>query len=270
MAESMTIGLLSLIALGVFLNLIYQYLNAQKNQPLDVHHLSTTLNIPSVADIKTALDIPNTQSIQVALNASLAEQKIAEKIGAFGEASNELKAVADEFNRNMLKKSERAKWGEGALQDELKEIFPGVEVRKNVPEIGKTPDAHLRLDGRILCIDSKFVLDTFIKYYQTPETQKTTREKLLKTFENDVIKHVEKIKDDYVQPGKGTHRVAYMYIPSNSVYDFLISNFDGLIIAKTAIDRLLSSQYTKDDQDSSKKIKTSTLQTSENFIKKLS
>ena len=120
----MTIGLLSLIALGVFLNLIYQYLNAQKNQPLDVNHLTSTLNIPSVTDIKTALDIPNTQSIQVALNASLAEQKIAEKIGAFGEASNELKAVADEFNRNMLKKSERAKWGEDALQDELKEIFP--------------------------------------------------------------------------------------------------------------------------------------------------
>lgn len=229
MAESMTIGLLSLIALGVFLNLIYQYLNAQKQQPLDVNHLSSTLNIPSVTDIKTALDIPNTQSIQVALNASLAEQKIAEKIGAFGEASNELKAVADEFNRNMLKKSERAKWGEDALQDELKEIFAGVEVRKNVPEIGKTPDVHLRLDGRVLCIDSKFVLDTFTKYHQTPDSQKATREKHLKTFENDVLKHVEKIKNDYVQPGKGTHRVAYMYIPSNSVYDFLISNFDGLM-----------------------------------------
>jgi len=39
---------------------------------------------------------------------------------------------------------------------------------------------------------------------------------------------LKKIKNDYVQPGKGTHRVAYMYIPSNSVYDCLISNFDGL------------------------------------------
>ena len=49
MAESMTIGLLSLIALGVFLNLIYQYLNAQKNQPLDVHHLSTPLQVQEIA-----------------------------------------------------------------------------------------------------------------------------------------------------------------------------------------------------------------------------
>ena len=35
------------------------------------------------------------------------------------------------------------------------------------------------------------------------------------------------------------------------------SNLDGLIIAKTAIDRLLSNQYNKDDHDSSNKIKKS-------------
>ena len=244
MAESMTIGLLGLIALGVFLNLFYQYVNAQKNQPIDINNLSNTLNIPSVTDIKTALDIPNTASIEVALNASLAKQKIAEKIGAFGEASNELKSVANEFNRNMLKKSERAKWGEEALQDELKEIFAGVEVRKNVPEIGKTPDVHIRLDGRVLCIDSKFVLDTYKKFYETPESQEKTREKYLKTFEKDVLNHVEKIKNDYVQPGKGTHRVAYMYIPSNSVYDFLISNFDSLMRTAAAEGVIICSPVT--------------------------
>jgi DNA anti-recombination protein RmuC len=157
-----------------------------------------------------------TESIGMALNASLVQQGIAEEIRAFGHASEELRTVANEFNRNMLKKSERASWGEWALEENLKEVFAGVEVRKVVPEIGKTPDAHLRLDGRVLCIDSKFVLDTYNKYYETPESQKVNREKLLKTFEKDVTIHVDKIKDDYVQPGKGTHRVAYMFIPSNS------------------------------------------------------
>jgi len=229
MSVTTTTVLLSFVISGVFLNLLLQYLNSQKNQTIDIHHLSTALNIPSITDIKTALDIPNTESIEVALNASLTKQGIAEKIGAFGNASDELKSVANEFNRNMLKKSERANWGEWALEENLKEVFAGVEVRKSVPEIGKTPDAHLRLDGRVLCIDSKFVLDTYKKFYETPESQKVTRDKHLKTFENDVLKHIEKIRDDYVQPGKGTHHVAYMFIPSNSVYDFLISNFDSLM-----------------------------------------
>ena len=244
MAEPVTVGLLGLIALGVFLNLFYQYVNAQKNQPIDISNLSNTLNIPSVTDIKTALEIPNTESIEVALNASLAKQKIAEKIGEFGAASSQLRSAAEEFNRNMLNKTVRARWAEDALQDELEEIFPGVKVRKNVPEIGKTPDVHLRLDGRVLCIDSKFVLDTYKKFYETPESQKKNRERHLKQFERDVLGHVEKIKNDYVQPGKGTHRVAYMYIPSNSVYDFLISNFDSLMRSAAAEGVIICSPMT--------------------------
>ena len=222
----MSTVLLILIIFGVFLNLLFQYLNSQKNQNIDIVNLSNALNIPT------------TESIAIALNSSLTQTRITEKIGAFSAASDQLKSVADEFNRNMLKKSERASWGEWALEENLKEVFAGVEVRKKVPEIGKTPDAHLRVDGRVLCIDSKFVLDTYKKFYNTPESQEAKRKKHLKTFEKDVLKHIEKIRDDYVQPGKGTHRVAYMFIPSNSVYDFMISNFDALM-RKSAADGVI-------------------------------
>ena len=222
----MTTVLLILIIFGVFLNLLFQYLNSQKNQNIDIVNLSNALNIPT------------TESIAIALNSSLTQTRITEKIGAFSAASDQLRKVADEFNRNMLQKSERASWGEWALEENLKEVFAGVEVRKKVPEIGKTPDAHLRLDGRVLCIDSKFVLDTYKKFYNTPESQEAKRKKHLKTFEKDVLKHIEKIRDDYVQPGKGTHRVAYMFIPSNSVYDFMISNFDALM-RKSAADGVI-------------------------------
>ena len=49
---------------------------------------------------------------------------------------------------------------------------------------------------------------------------------------------LKKIKNDYVQPGKGMHRVAYMYIPSNSVYDVLIWNFD-VLMRKSASDGVM-------------------------------
>lgn len=221
--------LLGLVVVGLLANLWMQSKNAKNDPALDINLLTAALNIPSVTDIKTALDIPTSQTIAVALNSTLTQQGIAEKIGTFSTASAELKEVADSFNRNMLQKSERAAWGEWAMGEELKEIFPSVKLREQVPELGKNPDAHLRIDGKILCIDSKFVFDTYHKYMEASETATKTRERLLKTFQNDVENHVSKIKDDYVHPGKGTHGVAYMYIPSTSVYDFLITHAPQLM-----------------------------------------
>lgn len=221
--------LLGFAIVGIFINLILQFIASQNNKQFDIEKLSNALSVPSVADIKTALDIPNAAMIEVALSASLENRGIAAQIGEFGTASKELKSVANDFNRMMLKKSSRASWGEWAMEEELKEIFSSVQIRKKVPEIGKIPDAHVRIDGKILCIDSKFVLDTFEKYQDTPETQIKARDTLMKRFEMDVKGHIEKIREDYVQPGKGTHPVAYMYIPSNSVYDFLIINCEALI-----------------------------------------
>ena len=221
--------LLGLVLVGLLVNIWMQSKQASKEPPLDINLLTAALNIPSITDIKTALDIPTTETIAVALNSTLSEQGIAEKIGSFSTASAELKEVADAFNRNMLQKSYRAAWGEWAMGEELKETFPELKLREQVPELGKNPDAHLRVGGKILCIDSKFVFDAYDKYMATPETQVKGREKLLKTFEKDVESHVSKIKGDYVHPGKGTHLVAYMYIPSTSVYDFLITQLPHLM-----------------------------------------
>ena len=229
MDETVTTVLLGSLVIGVFLNLILQFIASQNKKDFDIDHLSNALSIPTVAEIKTALEIPNAATIEVALSASLEKKGISAKIGEFGNASKELKSVANDFNRLMLKKSSRASWGEWAMEEELKEIFSSVQIRKSVPEIGKIPDAHVRIDGKILCIDSKFILDSFEKYDNTPETQIKAREKLMKKFEDDVKKHIDKIREDYVQPGKGTHPVAYMFIPSNSVYDFLIVNCEALI-----------------------------------------
>jgi DNA recombination protein RmuC len=229
MTETVTTVLLGFATIGIFFNLVLQFIASQKNKNFDIDQLSNALRVPTVAEIKTALEIPNAATIEVALSASLEKKGIAAQIGEFGSASKELKSVATDFNRMMLKKSSRASWGEWAMEEELKEIFSSVQIRKNVPEIGKIPDAHVRIDGKILCIDSKFILDSFEKYHDTPETKEKAREGLMKQFEKDVKGHIEKIKEDYVQPGKGTHPVAYMFIPSNSVYDFLIVNCEALI-----------------------------------------
>ena len=87
-------------------------------------------------------------------------------------------------------------------------------------------------DGKILIVDSKFLYDTYEKIQEAPETSgvgDVSIKKLQTTFRDDVKKHVNKIKTDYVQPGKGTHEVAYMYIPSMAVYEYLIEHESGIV-----------------------------------------
>ena len=99
-------------------------------------------------------------------------------------------------------------------------------MRKEVKELGNLkPDAHMRTpDGKILIVDSKFVYDTYQTIIETPDSKVKAKEKLLTKFRGDVETHVNKIKTDYVQPGKGTHEFAFMFIPSEGVYHFLIEN----------------------------------------------
>ncbi len=123
MDDMVTTVLLGFAIIGVFLNLILQFIASQNKKDLDIGQLSNALSIPTVAEIKTALEIPNAATIEVALSASLEKKGISAKIGEFGSASKELKSVANDFNRLMLKKSSRASWGEWAMEEELKEIF---------------------------------------------------------------------------------------------------------------------------------------------------
>ena len=189
--------------------------------------IGQALTFPTTSDIATALNIPTTAEMQTALGASFSgEGGFSERIGAFTTLSAEMAEATKKFNQMVATKSKRAKWGEWHLDEELKDAFPNVKIRKPVAEIGNlVPDAHFRTpDGKILIVDSKFVYDTYDKIQNTPATQIETVKKLQTTFRNDVKDHVDKIKTDYVQPGKGTHEVAYMYIPSMAVYEYLIEH----------------------------------------------
>jgi len=207
--------IITLITITIFLMLSNLYLinRLPQNEPLNFEQTQNAIKVLTVPEITTAL------------NASLENQQISEKIGTFTDLSRRMAEATSKFNDVVASKSKRAAWGEWHLEQELKEAFPEIKIRKEVKELGNVPDAHMRTpDGRILIIDSKFVYDTYNKILETPETQIATKKKLQTTFRNDVEKHVTKIRNDYVQPGKGTHESAYMFIPSMAVYEFLIDN----------------------------------------------
>lgn len=222
---------MAMVLVGIVIIIILMFANMMilrdRKDPPTAIDIGQALTFPTTDDIVTALKIPSTLEMQQALGASFTgEGGFSERIGAFTELSRDMTEATRKFNQMVATKSRRAAWGEWHLDEELKEAFPDVKIRSEVKELGNLkPDAHLRTpDGKILIVDSKFVYDTYDKIQDTPVSQVETVKKLQTTFRSDVVKHVEKITLDYVQPGKGTHEVAYMYIPSMGVYEYLVEH----------------------------------------------
>ncbi|DAC42595.1 MAG TPA: DNA recombination protein RmuC [Candidatus Thalassarchaeaceae archaeon] len=226
---------MAMVLAGIVIIIILMFANMmmlrEQKDPPTATDIGQALTFPSTTDIVTALNIPSTRDMQNALGASFTgEGGFSERIGAFTDLSKDMTEATRKFNQMVATKSKRAKWGEWHLEEELKEAFPDVKIRVAVKGLGNIPDAHLKTpDGKILIVDSKFVYDTYDKIQNTPASQEVTKKNLQTTFRGDVKNHVEKIKMDYVQPGKGTQEVAYMYIPSMAVYEYLIEHESAMV-----------------------------------------
>jgi DNA recombination protein RmuC len=220
--DSTTLAIISGIGILILLmiaNILMQYKRGIEMQNMKV----------DPAAIAGHVKVPTTADMVGALSGALTGAGISEKIGAFTNAAAQMTDATVKFNQMVATKSKRAEWGEWHLEEELKETFPNVKIRQEVKELGNLkPDAHIRTpDGKILIVDSKFVYDTYAKIQEAPDTSGVGDvgiKKLQTKFRGDVKNHVNKIRTDYVQPGKGTHEVAYMYIPSMAVYEYLIEH----------------------------------------------
>ncbi len=132
------LGLVIIIGL-LIANLLM--LNSRASPPTAIE-IGQALSFPTTPEIAQALNIPTTESITMALGASLNQQEISQKIGAFTELSRNMEDTTKKFHQMTISKSKRAGWGEWYLDQELKEAFPGVKIRQEVKELGNLkPDA---------------------------------------------------------------------------------------------------------------------------------
>lgn len=94
-------------------------------------------------------------------------------------------------------------------------------IRESVFD-GKRPDAHIKSTGGVVCIDSKFSLDNYGRMLATDDPSEKQRFK--KDFVADVKRCLDKVALDYVCPEKGSAEFAFAYIPSESVYYYLLTD----------------------------------------------
>jgi DNA recombination protein RmuC len=138
-----------------------------------------------------------------------------------GDVASELKML-----QNVLQNpKQRGVLGEFYLEQILKNVLPpgSFELQYKLGE-GLIVDAVVKLDDKVLPIDSKFSLENYNRLIDAKEAE---RPMLERAFKEDLKKRIEETSK-YIKPGKGTLDQALMFIPSEAIYYDLLANRVGL------------------------------------------
>lgn len=187
-----------------------------------------------------ALQRQNSSHLET-LRASV-EQKLAQNIeqnfGAFKEMSQSLsllKSSADQMlqishqvsdlNRILASPKLQGNFGEAALEKLLADILPqnAFELQPRLAE-GCQPDATLHMQGKRLCIDSKFPKDRISALLAAnPSQDSKATESARKEFVKVIREMVADIAKKYIRPELGTVDQALLFVPSESLYFEILS-----------------------------------------------
>jgi len=131
------------------------------------------------------------------------------------------------FEQLLRVPTERASFGELSLETMLADQLPSdmFMIRKRVAD-GHIPDAAIRSTVGLICIDSKFPLDNYARMLECDGDEAAA---LQRRFARDVRGHLEKIASDYVFPQRGSAEFAFAYVPSESVYYYLVNQAFDLL-----------------------------------------
>ena len=138
-----------------------------------------------------------------------------------GDVASELKSL-----QNVLQNpKQRGVLGEYYLEQILKNVLPpgAFELQYKLGD-GLVVDAVVKLEDKLLPIDSKFSLEN---YNRLVEAKPEDRPALERAFKEDLKKRIDETSK-YIKPGKGTLDQALMFIPSEGIYYDLLANKVGL------------------------------------------
>lgn len=138
-----------------------------------------------------------------------------------GDIASELKTL-----QNVLQNpKQRGVIGEFYLEQILKNTLPPgtFELQHKLGE-GLVVDAVIKLDDKLLPVDSKFSLENYNRLLEAGDGD---REQLEKLFKTDIKNRIDETAK-YILPGKGTLDQALMFIPSEAIYYDLLANKVGL------------------------------------------
>ncbi len=138
-----------------------------------------------------------------------------------GDIASELKTL-----QNVLQNpKQRGVLGEYFLEQILKNILPpgAFQLQYKLAD-GIIVDAVIKLDDKLLPIDSKFSLEN---YNRLIDAKPEERPALERAFKEDLKRRIDETAK-YIKPSKGTLDQAFMFVPSEGIYYDLLANKVGL------------------------------------------
>ena len=122
----------------------------------------------------------------------------------------------------------RGELGELLLENIIKQILPQSSYQFSYRfQTGNVVDLAIKLkDSKLLCIDSKFPMDSIKDYISNGSKNNGD---LPSQFIRDVKKHIDAISNKYILPNEGTLDIALMYIPAENIYYEIILKDDKIM-----------------------------------------
>lgn len=189
------------------------------------------------------------QALRSGVDERLREQlqqanELSHRIGQLQKATENIEHLGtglEELQKILQPPQLRGAFGERLLEEALAEMLPRdrYRVQYTYPGSGVRVDAAIFLGaGRLLPIDSKFPLENFRRYLDKRQQGNPEADAALRAFARDVRGHVDDIAAKYLAPDDGALDVAFMYIPSESVFhEVVVGGLDigGLALAGYAL-----------------------------------
>jgi DNA recombination protein RmuC len=175
--------------------------------------VTNSAQIASQGQTAIATELKNTRE-QIGL--------IQKQIGEVQEQSRGLSQATQSLEQVLGGAKTRGLLGEFTLERLLEDSLPPSQYRLQYKfSSGECADAVIFLrDDKLMVIDSKFPLEAFRRIA-------TDGDDARRTFASAVKGHADSIAKKYIVPSEGTLDVALMFVPSENVYNELLSTEDA-------------------------------------------
>jgi DNA recombination protein RmuC len=165
--------------------------------------------------------------------------EVGEKIGRIVESSQRIERLAADMGRleDLLKPPKlRGLLGETFLEQCLREALPSRcwTMQHRFPD-GAVVDAAIRVNDRLVTIDSKFPLENYRRARELEDEGE--RKRARRAFAADVRRHMESIAEKYIRPAYGTFDFALMYVPAEAVYCEIVEEGEDAIVTAALLEK---------------------------------
>ena len=233
--------IVAVIILGL-LNAVLLYLFLRKqNQPQDSSSAllikqdltNLTESVTKLKDglqqqLNERLDKNNAQMLKQFAQSAGIIKDVTEKLTTLEKTNQQVGDIAGELKvlQTVLSNpKQRGVLGEYYLDQVLKNVLPPDRYQMQYRfKDGEIVDAIIKLDGKVLPVDSKFSLENYNRVIA--EGNKERKDAHIRAFKADLKNRIDETAK-YIRPNEGTMDYAFMFIPSEAIYYDLLINKVG-------------------------------------------